>query len=75
MADRGLAVAAALVLQGPGREQEEQVVAVAVVGQPEVPQPGVVEPQPFTPAEAMLRMNCRCRARNITSTGMVISVE
>src|SRR5829696_7420163 len=32
MADRGSPVAPLLVLQGPGGEQEEQVVAVAVVG-------------------------------------------
>jgi hypothetical protein len=45
MTDRGLTMAAMLVLQAPGGEQEEQVVALAVVGQPEVPQPGVGEPK------------------------------
>jgi hypothetical protein len=32
MPDRGSPVAPSLVLQGPGGEQEEQVVAIAVVG-------------------------------------------
>jgi hypothetical protein len=45
VADRGSVVAPPLVLQGPGGEQEEQVVAVAVVGQPEVPEPGAGEPE------------------------------
>src|SRR3712207_9462631 len=39
MADGGPAVSPSFVLQVPAGEQEEQVVAVAVVGQPEVPHP------------------------------------
>jgi hypothetical protein len=38
-------VAPPFVLQGPGGEQEEQVVAVAVVDQPEVPHPGAGKPE------------------------------
>jgi hypothetical protein len=41
VADAGPAVPPSFILQRSGGEQEEQVVAVAVVGQPEVPDPRV----------------------------------
>jgi hypothetical protein len=58
MADGGLAVAPSLVLQRPGGEQEEQVVAVAVIRQPEVPHPGVGELEHGSPLD--LGRGCCC---------------
>ncbi len=68
-------VATVGIVEGPGGVEEEQVVLLAVVGEPEVPHPGLGRPntgQPFTPEEAMQLMNERWKAMNSTRIGMVI---
>ena len=74
MPDRRATVAPVRIVQGARGVQEEQVVLVAVAGEPEVPHPrvGQLQHQPFTPAAAMLPMKARWNATNKTSTGTVI---
>ena len=67
------------MVEGFGGVEEEQVVSLAVVGEPEVPHPGFGESehccgQPFTPEEAMELMKDRWKATNSASTGTVIMV-
>ena len=67
MPDRCPVVTAVGIVQRPGGVEEEEVVLLAVVDEPEVPHPGLGEAehgQPFTPEEAMQLMNERWKAMN-----------
>lgn len=55
--------------------EEEQVVPLAVVDWPEVPDPGITQSKhgyPFTPELAMELMNARWKATKSTRTGTVM---
>ena len=63
------------ISQGSGGVEEEEVVLLAVVDEPEVPHPSLGEAehfQPFTPEEAMELMKERWKAMNMISTGTVM---
>ena len=64
------------VVQGSGDVEEEQVVLLGVVHDPEVPDVGLGQVehggQPFTPEEAMELVKARWKAMNRASTGTVI---
>ena len=75
MTDRCPVVPRIGVVQGTGGVEEEQVVLLAVVDEPEVPHPGLGKAehrQPLTPEEAMELMNARWKAMNKIRIGTVI---
>ena len=75
MTDAGSVMSTIRIQQGTGGSKKEQVVFGARVRDPKVPRPRVGQlehAQPLTPDAAMLLMNDRWKATNITMTGMVI---